>query len=913
YNYAEALAKSMLFYEAQRSGTLPSDQRVPWRSDSGLSDGADNNIDLAGGYYDGAGYIKYNFPMAFSTTLLSWGVIRYKRTYEALGQLDYVLDTIKWTTDYFIKCHPEPDVFYGQVSDNAADSQYFGRPEDMNYQRRSYKIDFSNSGTDLAAEAAATMASAAIVFRSSNPSYAATLQQHAVELYDFATNAPRRSYKLSIQPAAQAYGGSGKYNDELAWAALWLYKLTRTRSYFNDAKLIVDRRRNGLLNLVTEFSWSDKAAGVQLLMSELSANSKYRSPINWFCLHSQPVRSNLFQTQSQYTNRGLLFINEWGPLRYAANTAFLCAMAADNGVKTDQNRVLAQNQINYMLGSTGRSFVVGFGQNPPTKIFHKSSYCPQSPSECNEFSPGTPNAYTLYGALVGGPGGTDNFMGQRMNHQQSSVTLDFNAGFQSALAALLDLHIYGEDDRPDSNGVYVQATTSDYKCPHTPTATTVAPPIPVSGLNYSGALEKSLLFYEAQRSGLLPIDNRVRWRDSSLINDGSSFGFNMSGGYYDGVTNVKFNFPMCFSMTMLAWGIIEYKDAYQSAGQYLYALDALKWGTDYIEKMIQNRTIVGQVGDPSVDIQTWDRPERLSADNRAVYTLQGNNPGTDLTAEVSAALAAASIAFKSIDYQLAIRLFNKSRHVYHNIARQTPQGLYQYSITSVFDHYPSSGFQDELAWAAAWLFKASKNKLYQNRARRHHVVSSTEFSATKNLIDRSISQAGVQLMLDDFDKQDLYPRVATFCNWMLDSGPRTADGLLHLNSAYPAKYAANAAFILMLAYEKFPRAARATEWRALGIKQINYLLGDNRKGQSFVVGFGDQPPTQPLHKGSSCPLPPAECGREFREVNSPNPNVLYGALVGGPNEMDDFSDLRTLEDQSSVSLDGNAGFQAAVA
>uniref|UniRef100_H2YH66 cellulase n=1 Tax=Ciona savignyi TaxID=51511 RepID=H2YH66_CIOSA len=203
----------MLFYEAQRSGTLPSDQRVPWRSDSGLSDGADNNIDLAGGYYDGAGYIKYNFPMAFSTTLLSWGVIRYKRTYEALGQLDYVLDTIKWTTDYFIKCHPEPDVFYGQVSDNAADSQYFGRPEDMNYQRRSYKIDFSNSGTDLAAEAAAT-------------------------------NAPRRSYKLSIQPAAQAYGGSGKYNDELAWAALWLYKLTRTRSYFNDAKLIVDRRRN---------------------------------------------------------------------------------------------------------------------------------------------------------------------------------------------------------------------------------------------------------------------------------------------------------------------------------------------------------------------------------------------------------------------------------------------------------------------------------------------------------------------------------------------------------------------------------------------------------------------------------------------------------------------------------------------
>uniref|UniRef100_H2YH68 cellulase n=1 Tax=Ciona savignyi TaxID=51511 RepID=H2YH68_CIOSA len=460
YNYAEALAKSMLFYEAQRSGTLPSDQRVPWRSDSGLSDGADNNIDLAGGYYDGAGYIKYNFPMAFSTTLLSWGVIRYKRTYEALGQLDYVLDTIKWTTDYFIKCHPEPDVFYGQVSDNAADSQYFGRPEDMNYQRRSYKIDFSNSGTDLAAEAAATMASAAIVFRSSNPSYAATLQQHAVELYDFATNAPRRSYKLSIQPAAQAYGGSGKYNDELAWAALWLYKLTRTRSYFNDAKLIVDRRRNGLLNLVTEFSWSDKAAGVQLLMSELSANSKYRSPINWFCLHSQPVRSNLFQTQSQYTNRGLLFINEWGPLRYAANTAFLWRQL-NTYLKNKKKhvyigryvftqaatewRALGIKQINYLLGDNrkGQSFVVGFGDQPPTQPLHKGSSCPLPPAECGrEFREvNSPNPNVLYGALVGGPNEMDDFSDLRTLEDQSSVSLDGNAGFQAAVAGVIHLKL----------------------------------------------------------------------------------------------------------------------------------------------------------------------------------------------------------------------------------------------------------------------------------------------------------------------------------------------------------------------------------------------------------------------------------------------------------------------------------------
>lgn len=40
-NYGEALQKSFLFYEAQRSGILPDDQRVVWRGDSALDDGRD--------------------------------------------------------------------------------------------------------------------------------------------------------------------------------------------------------------------------------------------------------------------------------------------------------------------------------------------------------------------------------------------------------------------------------------------------------------------------------------------------------------------------------------------------------------------------------------------------------------------------------------------------------------------------------------------------------------------------------------------------------------------------------------------------------------------------------------------------------------------------------------------------------
>lgn len=40
FNYADALDKAILFFEAQRSGKLPQGQRVSWRADSGLSDGS---------------------------------------------------------------------------------------------------------------------------------------------------------------------------------------------------------------------------------------------------------------------------------------------------------------------------------------------------------------------------------------------------------------------------------------------------------------------------------------------------------------------------------------------------------------------------------------------------------------------------------------------------------------------------------------------------------------------------------------------------------------------------------------------------------------------------------------------------------------------------------------------------------
>ena len=46
FNYGEALDKSLLFFEAQRSGKLPPTQRVTWWADSGLKDGFSQGVRL---------------------------------------------------------------------------------------------------------------------------------------------------------------------------------------------------------------------------------------------------------------------------------------------------------------------------------------------------------------------------------------------------------------------------------------------------------------------------------------------------------------------------------------------------------------------------------------------------------------------------------------------------------------------------------------------------------------------------------------------------------------------------------------------------------------------------------------------------------------------------------------------------
>ena len=228
-----------------------------------------------------------------------------------------------------------------------------------------------------------------------------------------------------------------KVCNKAKYVLIRIYRATNNKAYLTKAENMY--RVFSIGNKPWSFSWDDKRAGVQLMLAELTKKPIYVQAIQRFLNGWLPRHS------VKYTPRGLAWRDKWGPNRYAANTAFLALVAADIGITPVIYRSFAKKQIHYMLGDGGRSFVVGFGKNPPQRPHHRSSSCPSRPAPCNwsNFNNPGPNPKVLYGALVGGPNQYDKYTDSRKDHVANEVATDYNAGFQSAVAGLKSLQLRG--------------------------------------------------------------------------------------------------------------------------------------------------------------------------------------------------------------------------------------------------------------------------------------------------------------------------------------------------------------------------------------------------------------------------------------------------------------------------------------
>nr|CAZ96184.1 endoglucanase 4 precursor [Saccharum hybrid cultivar R570] len=471
----------------------------------------------------------------------------------------------------------------------------------------------------------------------------------------------------------------------------------------------------------------------------------------------------------------------------------------------------------------------------------------------------------------------------------------------------------------------------------------------VAAFNYADALDKALLFFEAQRSGKLPAgQQRVTWRGDSGLSDGSAAGVDLAGGYYDAGDNVKFGLPMAFTVTMLSWSVLEFMPG-GAAGRA-----AVRWGADYLLKAAAAApdALYVQVADPNRDHQCWERPEDMDTP-RDVYKVTPDKPGSDVAGETAAALAAASLVFRTCDPAYSAKLLQTAQKVFDFADRY--RGSYSDSLSSVAcPFYCSySGYHDELLWAAAWLHMATAaagnssdvylSYIYSNGHNLGAEQDDFTFSwddkrvGTKVLLAKAFLQ-GIGKGKSD-DALRLYKAHADtyVCSLVLGAAgfqqsQYTPGGLLFKEGDSNMQYVTSTAFLLLAHAKSLASAGPAgvvscggglvpaSALVAVAKRQVDYILGANPAGMSYMVGFGARYPRHVHHRGASMPSVrdhPARiaCDEGFRYLHSSDPdaNVLVGAVIGGPDGSDAFTDSRDNFAQTEPSTYTNAPLVGALA
>jgi hypothetical protein len=180
---------------------------------------------------------------------------------------------------------------------------------------------------------------------------------------------------------------------------------------------------------------------------------------------------------------------------------------------------------------------------------------------------------------------------------------------------------------------------------------------------------------------------------------------------------------------MLAWGIVDYRNAYVQTGQLNTALDQLKWATDYfIKAHTAANELYGQVGAGGTD-HAWWGPAEVMQMARPAFKIDSTHPGSDLAGETAAALAAASMAFRATDPTYANTLLTHARQLYS--FADNFRGKYSDAITDASGFYNSwSGYNDELVWGAIWLYRATNETAFLDKAQSYYANLSNQQQTT---------------------------------------------------------------------------------------------------------------------------------------------------------------------------------------
>lgn len=484
YDLAKLLQYSMYFYDANMCGDQVSENtQLKWRGDCHTSDAkiplqpmddaengtnlsqafidkykdildpdGDGCVDVAGGLHDAGDHVEFGMPENYTAATLGWGYYEFRDSYVKTGQDKHIETLLRYVNDYLMKCTflDENDnmiAFCYQVGDGDIDHAYWQSPETDSMIRPAYFLTADKPQTDYVASACAALAINYLNFKDTDKEYAEKSLKYAKALWNFAETNDKELSDNADGP--KQYYMSNKWEDDYCWAAAWMYICTEDKHYLETSAELVDYYApSGWC-----YCWNDMWSGANTMWAIINQQHPELDLVNM-------VRKAQGKNQYVYddfwdevekaftawkgleTAGGYAFRSQWGSARY--NTAMqLISLVYDkytNNGKPGAQSEWAMGQMNYLLGDNPlkRCYVVGYADNSCKYPHHRAASGLLSAEDTRE------QRHVLYGALVGGPDGSDNHIDVTSDYIYNEVTIDYNAAFVGAAAGLYAF--FGTDD-----------------------------------------------------------------------------------------------------------------------------------------------------------------------------------------------------------------------------------------------------------------------------------------------------------------------------------------------------------------------------------------------------------------------------------------------------------------------------------
>lgn len=438
--------------------------------------------------------------------------------------------------------------------------------------------------------------------------------------------------------------------------------------------------------------------------------------------------------------------------------------------------------------------------------------------------------------------------------------------------------------------------------------------------NYAEALELSLYFYDANQCGNEVDDNCLTWRgnchtydakadlnsatglsaEAKAIVSAQNGGGNtadVSGGYHDAGDHVKFNLTMAFNGASLGWAYFAYPEAFEdtkTTGHLKYIMKETSdfmMKTTYLDDKGDVAAICHTVSDSSDHHITWGAPEAQTY-NRPTYWLSGSKTNNRICYLMAASLASTAYVFKNQDAD------------YSGECLKYAEAIYEYSnkysgneTSGMGDMYgtDTSNVAGDKALAEAWLYLAdsSKHPLPTAKPTSNGCYDGSNYDGW--IYSWGKTWGGYACIMARITGDSAYINEVKYNSDRFSKNNAKEYYIINDwgNSRYNCAWQTYA-----LTYGELANSQdylNAAQW------QMDFILGTNPAGYSYLVGYGNKYPTRIHHRAA-------------------NPNkgestyTLYGALIGGASDSSgSITDAVDSYAQTEMALDYNACFTVAIA